>query len=94
MLPRRALKIVAAVAVVAASYVAGAASMWLAHSREQSANSSPLSQNCATSAFSASLQGPGWIPSQLAWKPRLYQLDLSVPAMRAPVSLKAAQVNG
>src|SRR3954452_7005930 len=37
MLPRRALKIVAAVAVVAASFVAGAASMWLAHSREQSA---------------------------------------------------------
>src|SRR6058998_407759 len=34
MLPRRALKVVAAVAVVAASYVAGAASMWLAHSRE------------------------------------------------------------
>src|SRR5438309_8852722 len=34
MLPRRALKIVAAVAVVAASYVAGAASMWLSHSRE------------------------------------------------------------
>ena len=34
MLPRRALKVIAAVAVVAASYVAGAASMWLAHSRE------------------------------------------------------------
>src|SRR5438309_7863497 len=34
MLPRRALKIVAAVAVVAAAYVAGAASMWLSHSRE------------------------------------------------------------
>ena len=34
MLPRRLLKIVAAVAVVAASYVAGAASMWIAHSRE------------------------------------------------------------
>ena len=37
MLPRRALKIVAAVAVVAASFVAGAASMWLAHSREPAA---------------------------------------------------------
>jgi len=34
MLPRRALKVVAAAAVVAAAYVAGAASMWLAHSRE------------------------------------------------------------
>src|SRR3954447_7858866 len=34
MLPRRALKVVAAVAVIAASYVAGAASMWIAHSRE------------------------------------------------------------
>ena len=38
MLPRRLLKIVAAVAVVAAAYVAGAASMWLAHSREHSAS--------------------------------------------------------
>lgn len=38
MLPRRALKIVAAVAVVAASFVAGAASMWLAHSREPAAS--------------------------------------------------------
>src|SRR4051794_41938825 len=38
MLPRRALKVVAAVAVVAASFVAGAASMWLAHSREQAAS--------------------------------------------------------
>jgi len=35
MLPRRALKVVAAVAVVAAAYVAGAASMWVAHSRER-----------------------------------------------------------
>src|SRR3954467_2025073 len=34
MLPRRALKVVAAVAVIAASYVAGAASMWIAHSPE------------------------------------------------------------
>jgi carboxyl-terminal processing protease len=34
MLPRRALKVVAAAAIVAASYVAGAASMWLAHARE------------------------------------------------------------
>src|SRR5437660_6059097 len=38
MLPRRLLKVVAAVAVVAASYVAGAASMWLAHSREHHAD--------------------------------------------------------
>src|SRR5437763_3811621 len=38
MLPRRLLKVVAAVAVVAASYVAGAASMWLAHSREHDAD--------------------------------------------------------
>src|SRR5690242_12562995 len=38
MLPRRLLKIVAAVAVVAAAYVAGAASMWLAHSREHTAS--------------------------------------------------------
>jgi carboxyl-terminal processing protease len=34
MVPRRTLRAVAAVAVVAASFVAGAASMWLAHSRE------------------------------------------------------------
>src|SRR4051812_41954979 len=38
MLPRRALKIVAAAAVVAAAYVAGAVSMWLAHSREPAAS--------------------------------------------------------
>ena len=38
MLPRRALKIVAAVAVVAAAYVAGAASMWLAHARQPTAS--------------------------------------------------------
>jgi carboxyl-terminal processing protease len=38
MLPRRSLKVVAAVAVVAASFVAGAASMWLAHSREPAAS--------------------------------------------------------
>jgi carboxyl-terminal processing protease len=38
MLPRRALKVVAAVAVVAAAFVAGAASMWLAHSREPAAS--------------------------------------------------------
>src|SRR3954465_14820883 len=38
MLPRRALKVVAAVAVVAASFVAGAASMWLAPAREQAAS--------------------------------------------------------
>ena len=38
MLPRRLLKIVAAVTVIAAAYVAGAASMWLAHSREHTAS--------------------------------------------------------
>jgi carboxyl-terminal processing protease len=34
MLPRRVLKVVAAIGIVAASYVAGAASMWLAHARD------------------------------------------------------------